>query len=405
MKSKIIIINSLFCFAFLVGESQNVSNQQTREYFIDAMVTIVDPVLSALSKNELRETMPVEVSLNPNGDRSKFTYLEAFGRTLSGIAPWLELGPDGTKEGQLREKYIKITLECLKNATNPQAKDFMNFCDGDQALVDAAFLALGLLRAPNQLWSKLDNETQKNILNALKETRNLSPGYNNWLLFTAVVEAAILKFEGNADMVRIQYALHKLDEWYLGDGFYSDGPHFKLDYYNSFCIHPMLLEILNVLIEKQEDLKAWRYKNFISEYDVFLQRAQTYAKVQENMISPEGTYPAIGRSLTYRFGAFHLLSQIALYEKLPKEINPSQVREALKAVIKRQLSAPDTFDENGWLTIGFYGHQLNMAEKYISTGSLYLCTEVFLVLGLKQENPFWIDAYADWSQKRIWSAR
>lgn len=405
MKVKIIIINSLFCFVYLMGESQNVSNQQTRDYFIDTMITIVDPVLSALSKNELIETMPVEVSLNPNGDRSKFTYLEAFGRTLSGIAPWLELGPDDTKEGQLREKYIKITLECLKNATNPQAKDFMNFKDGDQALVDAAFLALGLLRAPNQLYYRLDSETRQNVLNALKETRNLSPGYNNWLLFTAMIEAAILKFEGKADMVRIQYALHKLDEWYLGDGFYSDGPHFKLDYYSSFCMHPMLLEILNVLKEKQEDLKEWRYKNFISEYDVFLQRAQTYARVQESLISPDGTYPAIGRSLTYRFGAFHLLSQIALYQKLPKGITPSQVREALKAVVQKQLSAPNTFDKNGWLTIGFYGHQLDMAEKYISTGSLYLCTEVFLVLGLKPENTFWVDASSDWSQKKIWSPR
>lgn len=267
----------------------------------------------------------------------------------------------------------------------------MNFNDGDQALVDASFLALGLLRAPNQLWGRLDGETQKNILNALKNTRNLSPGYNNWLLFTAMIEAAILKFEGKADMVRIQYALNKLDEWYLGDGFYSDGPHFKLDYYSSFCIHPMLLEILNVLVEKQDDLKDWRYKHFISDYDVFLKRAQTYAKVLENLISPEGTYPVIGRSLTYRFGAFHLLSQIALYEKLPKGIAPSQVREALKAVVEKQMSAPDTFDENGWLNIGFFGHQPEMAERYISTGSLYLCAEDFLELGLKPETLFWLD--------------
>ncbi len=403
MKAKILIINSIFCFTFINVQSQNTSNQQTRDYFVSTMVKIVDPVLSSLSENKLKETMPVEVSANAVNDRSKFTYLEAFGRTLSGIAPWLELGPDTSKEGKLREKYILMTLKCLKNATNPNAKDFMNFKDGDQALVDAAFLAQGLLRAPNQLWNKLDNETQKNILNALKETRNLSPGYNNWLLFTAMVEATILKFEGKADMVRIQYALNKLDEWYLGDGFYSDGPHFKLDYYSSFCMHPILLDILNVLVEKQDDLKDWRYKNFISDYHVFLERAQTYAAVQEKLISPEGTYPAIGRSLTYRFGAFHALTQIALFEKLPKGIVPSQVREALKAVVQKQLGAPDTFDKNGWLTIGFYGHQPEMAERYISTGSLYLCTEVFLILGLKPETSFWSGPATDWSQKRIWS--
>ncbi|MGB3149098.1 MAG: DUF2264 domain-containing protein, partial [Maribacter sp.] len=52
----------------------------------------------------------------------------------------------------------------------------------------------------------------------------------------------------------------------------------------------------------------------------------------------------------------------------------------------------------------FYGHQPEMAEKYISTGSLYLCTEVFLVLGLQPEAPFWSDPATAWSQKRIWSS-
>ena len=403
---KVKFLIPLFITALLVfvNEGFAQSTIEERQFFIDAMLKISDPVLSALSKNELKQTMPVEVSSNPNGDRSKFTHLEAFGRTLSGIAPWLELGPDTSKEGQLREKYIDLTITGLKNATNPEAPDFMNFSDGNQALVDAAFLAQGLLRSPNHIWNRLDEPSKQNVLNALKATRDLSPGYNNWLLFTAIVEAAILKFEGKADMVRIQLALNKIDEWYLGGGFYSDGPHFNLDYYSSFCIHPMVLDILNVLIEKKETLKNWRYEKFTSDYPKFLQRAQTYAAVQERLIAPDGTYPPIGRSSTYRFGAFQALSQIALFEKLPKEITPGQVREALKAVISKQLSAPDTFDENGWLTIGFYGHQPEMAEKYISTGSLYLCTEVFLVLGLQPEAPFWSDPATAWSQKRIWSS-
>tara|TARA_R110002072_G_scaffold165924_1_gene319174 strand:+ start:426 stop:722 length:297 start_codon:yes stop_codon:yes gene_type:complete len=93
---------------------------------------------------------------------------------------------------------------------------------------------------------------------------------------------------------------------------------------------------------------------------------------------------------------------MALFEKLPKGIEPSQVRSALKKVIEKQMSAKNMFDKNGWLTLGFYGHQPEMAERYISTGSLYLCTEVFLALGLAPENQFWSDAPKDWSQKKIW---
>ncbi|GAA4932740.1 hypothetical protein GCM10023314_01390 [Algibacter agarivorans] len=171
-----------------------------------------------------------------------------------------------------------------------------------------------------------------------------------------MVEAAILKFEGEADMVRIQYALNKHKEWCLGDGMYGDGPNFHWDYYNVFVIHPMLLGIWNVLISKKETLKSWRYKDVTSEYNQALNKAKSYAGIQEKLISPEGTYPPIGRSLTYRFGAFQALSQMAMFEKLPSQIEPSQVRSALKAVIKKHLETKNMFDENGWLTIGFYGH-------------------------------------------------
>lgn len=404
-KHNIKTYQTLLLGIFLISFSsfaQNTNKTESREYFVNTLVKIADPVLVALANNELKETMPVEVV--QNADRSKYTYLEAFGRTLSGIAPWLELGPDNTKEGVLREKYIQLSLKGLRNSTNPNSKDYMNFSEGSQPLVDAAFLAQGLLRAPNQLWDRLDDQSRKNILSALKQTRKIEPVYSNWLLFTAMVEAAILRFEGEADMVRIQYALKKHEEWYLGDGTYGDGPDFHWDYYNSYVIQPMLLDIYKVLVEKKEDL-GWRYNEIDAKYNEVIERAQRYAAIQERLISPTGTYPPLGRSSTYRFGAFQLLSQIALFQKLPKAITPAQVRSGLQAVVEKQMSAEDMFDENGWLTLGFYGHQPEMAEAYISTGSLYLCTEMFLMLGLKPESPFWSDPAHDWSQKQIWSAK
>ncbi|MGS2761016.1 DUF2264 domain-containing protein [Sinomicrobium sp. M5D2P9] len=379
--------------------------KEAREYFVTSLVKIASPVLEALGKNELKKTMPVETTANPWGDRKQVTYLEAFGRTLSGMAPWLELGPDNTTEGKLREKYIRLTLRGIQNATDPDSADFMNFTKGGQPLVDAAFFAQGLLRAPTQLWERLDKQTQGNVLTALKSTRDISPAYSNWLLFTAMVEAALLKFEGKADMVRIEYALNKHKEWYLGDGMYGDGPDFHWDYYNSYVIQPMLLDIGNVLKEKKGALEGWRYQAFLKDYRLFTERAQRYAAIQERLIAPDGTYPPIGRSIPYRYGAFQALSQMALLRKLPKEISAAQVRSALYSVVKKHHSAPDMFDEKGWLTLGFYGRDPEIAEGYLSTGSLYLCTEVFLILGLSPETPFWTDPPADWTQKKIWSGK
>ncbi|MGA0560569.1 DUF2264 domain-containing protein [Larkinella sp. VNQ87] len=364
-----------------------------REYLVQTLVKIADPVLVSLSQNRLRQTMPVEAS---SDNRRDYSHLEAFGRLLAGIAPWLELGPDATPEGQLRQKYINLTLLCLRNATDPKSPDFMNFTKGGQPLVDAAFLAQGLLRAPNQLWNRLDASAKANILAALKSTRVITPGYNNWLLFSAEVEAALLKFEGSCDRMRIDYALKSHQLWYKGDGAYGDGPNFHWDYYNSFVIQPMLLDVLKTLSEEAPSPSVKK------EYETVLSRAQRYAEVLESLISPEGTYPPLGRSLAYRFGAFQLLSQIALMKTLPEGLAPQQVRAALYAVIKRQVEAPGTFDKTGWLQIGLVGHQPLVGENYISTGSLYLCAEAFLMLGLPATDPFWTGPDQDWTTRRLW---
>lgn len=64
----------------------------------------------------------------------------------------------------------------------------MNFSNGGQPLVDAAFLVQGLLRAPTQLWGRLDEMTKKNVLDALKQTQKITPGYNNWLCLPGLLK-------------------------------------------------------------------------------------------------------------------------------------------------------------------------------------------------------------------------
>ena len=157
----------------------------------------------------------------------------------------------------------------------------------------------------------------------------------------------------------------------------------------------MLLDIVRVLNEVKNDGKELSGR--------VLRRAQRYAEIQERLISPEGTFPPVGRSLAYRCGAFQLLSQVALQKQLPSPIKPAQVRSALTAVIKTTLEASGTFDSNGWLTIGLAGHQPEIGESYISTGSLYLCSVAFLPLGLPADDEFWNTPPADWTTKKAFA--
>ncbi len=159
----------------------------------------------------------------------------------------------------------------------------------------------------------------------------------------------------------------------------------------------MLLDIVTIL-------KKHNKRNG-DKYELILKRARRYAAILEGLIAPEGTFPAIGRSLCYRFGAFQILAQMALIKQLPDTVSPAQVRSALTAVITKTIETKGTFDTNGWLNLGVCGHQPNIAEGYISTGSLYLCSVGMLPLGLPATDKFWAAPSEDWTAKKIWSGK
>jgi hypothetical protein len=209
------------------------------------------------------------------------------------------------------------------------------------------------------------------------------------------VEAALLELGEPAREDRLEDCVRKMLGWYVGDGAYGDGEFFHFDYYNSFVIHPMLLDVLAVL--KKRDAR------FAASHATELKRAKRFAEVQERLVAPDGTFPSIGRSTTYRFGAFQTLGQISLLHELPEKIKPAQVRCALTAVIRKMVEMPGTFDTNGWLQIGFCGHQPALGETYISTGSLYLCTAGLLPLGLPAADEFWSAPVARWTAQKLWS--
>ncbi|GGH07467.1 hypothetical protein GCM10011586_24740 [Silvibacterium dinghuense] len=369
--------------------------QDDRRFWIETTTKLAQPVLQALQARKLKLLMPVEAPHGNGEDRRQFTHLEALGRLLCGIAPWLETGPQDGPEGQLRAQYAEWSRAGIQSATDPQSPDFMNFHQGGQPVVDAAFLALAIVRAPHELWQKLDSTTQRHVIAALASTRVIQPPYSNWLLFSAMVEAALSFMGAWWDPMRIDYAVRGVDSFYKGDGMYGDGPDFHCDYYNSFVIHPMLLHVLDTIGKSSSAWNAYRPQ--------MMERSRRYAAIQERLIGPEGDFPPIGRSLSYRFGAFHLLAEMALRKELPETVSPAQVRSALTAVMRRMLQAPGMFDTQGWLQVGFYGHQPTIAEPYISTGSCYLCSAALLPLGLSSSDPFWSDPAAPWTSKKVWA--
>ena len=382
-----------------------VASISVREQWIDLVERVSEPVLAALSRRQLRRRMPVESVPGHEAERAIGSPLEALSRLLSGLAPWLELDPspgESARETALRTRYRAFAQQAIASAVDPASPDYMRFGQSAQTLVDSSFLALALLRAPRQLIASMNSATRSRLIAALESERKIQPPFNNWLLFAALNEVLLRHLGSTWDRLRIDYAFHELQSWYLGDGTYGDGPEYHADFYNSYVMHPYLLALADGLQQEhgESDEPTWK-----SIYPAITARAQRYAVIQERTISPRGEFPLLGRSITYRAGAFHLLADIARRGLLPSTLPPAAVRGALTAVAERTLGAPGTFSAEGWLQIGVAGHQPNLAETYISTGSLYLCSAAWLPLGLAPANPFWSNPPADWTQKAVWAGR
>jgi hypothetical protein len=349
---------------------------------------LVTPVFKAAAAGTLR------ASLTPAGrpERAAFAHAEAFCRSFAGAAPWLGCQADGDPD---RDEVRVAAIEALGRLVDSRSDDYADATTGAQMLVEGAFLSSGLLRAGNAFWSALPASTQSGTIAFLEGTRRYEPPLSNWLLFPAMVEAFLCRAGAKWEPSRVDFALHRHEEWYLGDGVYGDGPHFQCDYYNSYVIQPFLHEI----VAAHPALTA-RYPSL---EELFTHRLGRCAQILERMISPEGTFPILGRSMAYRTGAFHALAYAAWKHLLPERLPPAAVRGALAAVTERSLGAPGTFDERGWLRIGLCGFQPALAEHYINTGSLYLSACGFLALGLPANDVFWAAPDADWTARRVWS--
>ena len=377
------------------AEQEMSTGAQDREQWVKWLWKISYPVIHNLAEGTLRKNMPIESpSGNPAG-YDEITHLEAVGRTLAGVAPWLALPDDDTEEGKLRKQMREEVLKGLKNAVDPASPDMLNFTKQAQPIVDAAYVVHAFLRAPKALWEPLDDVTKKRFLDSFKALRDRTGAYNNWLLFTGLTEAFLLQQGEKADQFRLRVSKNKIQEWYVGDGWYSDGSKFSMDYYNSYVLNPMMVAMLETLVPLR-----WASQK---EYEQALNRMIRHAEFCERIIGPDGTYPAFGRSVTYRTAAFQSLADAALRHKLPEGIKPAQVRCALTAVHRNMYDGNQNFDADGWLVLGFNGHQPNIADGYTSTGSLYMATLSFLPLGLPADDPFWTDASADWTTKKAWA--
>ncbi|ASA24875.1 DUF2264 domain-containing protein [Paenibacillus donghaensis] len=303
--------------------------------------------------------------------------LEGFSRILWGLVPHLAGGGEA-------EELWDICLKGIVNGTDPAHQEYWGEVgDYDQRLVEMAAIGLALCLMPERIWQPLDGQQRLNLYNWLNQI-NVHPCHDcNWLFFQVMVNLGFRQIGEPYDAKQVERNLLRIDEFYLGNGWYSDGPGGHSDYYVPFAIHYYGL-IYAKLMEEEDPERCALYK----------ERSLLFAEGFLDWFDSDGSALPYGRSLAYRFAQSAFWSAFAYAGLETETLTPGVVKGLVLRNLRWWFKQP-IFDYAGILTVGYAYPNLVMAENYNAPGSPYWALKTFLVLALAEDSAFWSEPEED----------
>ncbi|WP_241564359.1 DUF2264 domain-containing protein [Nonomuraea polychroma] len=297
--------------------------------------------------------------------------LEGFARTFL-LAAFRIAGAGGDVPPALLERYAS-GLAAGTDPAHPYAWPALT--DMSQQLVEAASVALALHETRPWIFDRLSPAQQERVVAWLAGFVGRRTPDNNWVLFRVVVEQFLAEVGGPHEPGEITGGLERIEEWYAGDGWYSDGKGKNFDYYCGWAMHlyPSLWARMAGDTARQE-LYAARLHRFLGHYQHFF--------------AADGGPVHQGRSLTYRFATVAPLWLGALTGASP--LPPGRTRRIASGVL-RHFAEHGAPDEHGLLSLGWYDPFLPVTQDYSGPASPYWASKAFLGLLLPPGHPAWTD--------------
>ncbi|MGW2561042.1 DUF2264 domain-containing protein [Streptomyces sp. NPDC001514] len=249
--------------------------------------------------------------------------------------------------------------------------------DVRQAIVESASVALSLRLTRPWLWDTLDERTRQRAVDWLLPALGPSPVDNNWWLFGLTVAGFLQDagIETDRAQLTIDRSLARIEEWYAGDGWYSDGAGRSFDHYNGWALH--LYPVLHAHLAGDKDL-----------LDRYGPRLRAHLDGYARLFGADGSPMPYGRSLTYRFAAAAAPWLGALTGHTP--LTPGATRRLASGAVRHFLHRGAT-DARGLLTLGWHGPYEPVLQRYSGPASPYWASKGFLGLLLPPGHPAWTD--------------
>ena len=305
--------------------------------------------------------------------------IESFARIASAWGAWLH-NPDNPATIDFVGHQINIEAllyQALLEGTDPsRPTTYWGDIDHmDQRIVESADIAVTLWLSRERVFNKMTASEQAQVIAWLEQVDGKGTYTDNWILFTAMTQAIRHHLGFPAPLDDLDQRLRQIGEFYRGDGWYVDGPSNEFELYNAWMFgwHYLLWTWIDG--ERRPDHRQ-----------LVLERARSFISGFQYFFGSNGSYPAWGRSIVYRFAALAPFALGHFLNIAPQE--PGLLRRISSGCI-RYFYDHGMFDNGNFIRQGFHGNFPPAGEAYISPGSPYWCSHGLFALALKQDDPFW----------------
>ncbi|MET9088919.1 DUF2264 domain-containing protein [Streptomyces sp. NPDC004237] len=298
--------------------------------------------------------------------------LEGFARSFL-LAAFRIAGSGGEVGPALVERYAAG----LGAGTDPRHPErWPPITDRGQPMVEAASVAVALHESRVWVWDQLDERVREQVVAWLSGFVGAVVNDSNWRLFQVIVEEFLASVGGPYRRGEIDAGLARLDDWYRGGGWYTDGDGRKFDYYNAWALHLYPVLWARIAGERADPGTVARHRA----------RLREFLGVHQYFFGGDGAPVHQGRSLTYRFAAAAPLWAGALADATP--LPPGRTRRLASGAL-RHFAERGVPDERGLLTLGWYRPFLPVTQSYSGPASPYWASKAFLGLLLPADHPVW----------------
>ncbi|WPO69835.1 DUF2264 domain-containing protein [Streptomyces sp. KN37] len=300
--------------------------------------------------------------------------LEGYARSFL-LASFRIAGAGGEVDPRLVERYAR---GLAAGTDRGSGEAWPELTDRSQQMVEAASIAIGLHETRPWIWDTLDARVQERVVDWFSRFVGAQTWDNNWRLFQVVSEQFLASVGAPYRKADIEGGLDRIEDWYRGDGWYSDGDGRNYDYYNGWAMHLYPLLWARMAGPGGDGGRA----------EVYRERLGRFLTTYPHFFGGDGAPVHQGRSLTYRFAAAAPVWMGALANCTP--LAPGLTRR-LASGTARHFVERGVPDERGLLPLGWYGTFLPATQAYSGPASPYWASKGFLGLLLPADHPVWTE--------------